>query len=129
MEYQKPIIVPATANTPRFVSALYERIQPLTAPAFRSIFASNHFHIIATVVRVLRYRPPRNLWENTAKASRRKCEFDQMREVPSDDLALATSHLAQSSSASRVAAGASGFFIWRVRVLHFEPIGRAAAPA
>src|SRR5262249_32946082 len=39
-------------------------------------------------------------WENTAKASRRKCEFDQMREVPfvrkADDLALATSHLAQS---------------------------------
>jgi hypothetical protein len=28
-----------------------------------------------------------------------------------DDLALATSHLAQSSSASRVTAGASGFFI------------------
>jgi hypothetical protein len=69
MEYQKPIIVPATANTPRFVSTLYERIQPLTAPAFQSIFASNHFHIIATVVRVLRYRPPGNLWENTAKAS------------------------------------------------------------
>src|SRR6516162_10352765 len=99
MEYQKPIIVPATANTPRFVSTLYERIQPLTAPAFQSIFASNHFHIIATVVRVLRYRPPGNLWENTAKASRRKCEFDQMREVPfvrkADDLAFATSHLAQ----------------------------------
>ena len=39
-------------------------------------------------------------WENTAKVSRRKCEFDQMREVPfvrkADDLALATSHLAQS---------------------------------
>jgi hypothetical protein len=47
-----------------------------------------------------------NLWENTAKASQRKCEFDQMREVlfvrEADDLALATSHLAQSSSASRV---------------------------
>jgi hypothetical protein len=41
-----------------------------------------------------------NLWENVAKASRRKCEFDQMREVPfvrkADDLALATSHLAQN---------------------------------
>jgi hypothetical protein len=51
-----------------------------------------------------------NLKENTAKASRRKCEFDQMREVPfirkADDLALATSHLAQPSSASRVTAGA-----------------------
>jgi hypothetical protein len=39
-----------------------------------------------------------NLLENTAKASRRKCEFDQIREVPfvrkADDLALATSHLA-----------------------------------
>src|SRR5215472_13763101 len=56
-----------------------------------------------------------NLWENTAKASRRKCEFDQMREVlfvrEAGDLALATSHLDQSSSASRVTAGASGFFI------------------
>jgi hypothetical protein len=45
------------------------------------------------------------LQENTAKASRRKCEFDQMREVPfvrkADDLALARSHLAQFSSASR----------------------------
>src|SRR5215472_8853115 len=39
-----------------------------------------------------------NLLENTAKASGRKCEFDQKREVPfvrkADDLALATSHLA-----------------------------------
>ena len=56
-----------------------------------------------------------NLLENTAKASRRKCEFDQIREVPfvrkAGDLALATSHLAQFSSASRVTAGASGFFI------------------
>src|SRR5262245_45480922 len=38
-----------------------------------------------------------------------------MREVPfvfkADDLALATSHLAQSSSASRFSAGAYGFFI------------------
>src|SRR5262249_38540940 len=46
-----------------------------------------------------------NLLENTPKASRRKCEFDQMREVlfvrEAGDLALATSHLAQSSSASR----------------------------
>jgi hypothetical protein len=51
-----------------------------------------------------------NFKENTAKASRRKCEFDQMREVPfirkADDLALATSHLAQPFSASRVTAGA-----------------------
>ena len=56
-----------------------------------------------------------NLLENTAKASRRKCEFDQMREVlfvrETDDLALATSHLVQSSSASRFTAGASEFFI------------------
>src|SRR5262249_32828643 len=56
-----------------------------------------------------------NLQENTAKASRRKCEFDQMREVPfvrkANDLALATSHLPQSSSASRVTAAQSGFFI------------------
>src|SRR5262249_36832074 len=56
-----------------------------------------------------------NLLANTAKASRRKCEFDQMREVPfvrkAGDLALATSHLAQSSSASRFTAGASAFFI------------------
>src|SRR5262249_34779461 len=39
-------MVPATANTPRFVSA----IQPLTAPTFQSIFASNHFRM-ATIVR------------------------------------------------------------------------------
>ena len=56
-----------------------------------------------------------NLWENAAKASRRKCELDQMREVPfvckADDLALATSHLAQSSSASRLTAGAAGFLL------------------
>ena len=53
--------------------------------------------------------------ENAAKASRRKCELDQMREVPfvckADDLALATSHLAQSSSASRLTAGAAGFLL------------------
>jgi hypothetical protein len=65
---------------------------------------------------------PINLWENTAKASRRKCEFDQMREVlfvrEAGDLALATSHLDQSSSASRFTAGAFAFF-------HFEPIGGA----
>jgi hypothetical protein len=51
------------------------------------------------------------LWENTAKASRRKCEFDQMREVlfvrEAGDLALATSHLAQSSSASCFTVGAA----------------------
>jgi hypothetical protein len=51
--------------------------------------------------------------ENAAKASRRKCELDHMREVPfvpkADDLALATSHLVQSSSASRLTAGAAGF--------------------
>ena len=45
-----------------------------------------------------------------------------MREVPfvpkADDLALATSHLAQSSSASRVTAAQAGFFIL--------PVGRAA---
>jgi hypothetical protein len=56
-----------------------------------------------------------NLLENTAKASRRKCEFDQIREIPfvrkADDLALATSHFPQSSSASRFTAGAAGFFI------------------
>ena len=47
---------------------------------------------------------------SAAKASRRRCEFDQMPEVPfvrkADDLALATSHLAQPFSASRVTAGA-----------------------
>ena len=57
-----------------------------------------------------------NLLENTAKASRRKCEFDQIREVlfvlEAGDFALATSHLDQSSSASRATAGASGFFIF-----------------
>jgi hypothetical protein len=57
-----------------------------------------------------------NLQENTAKAFWRKWEFDEMREVPfvpkADDLALATSHLAQSSSASRFTAGASAFFIF-----------------
>ena len=56
-----------------------------------------------------------NLQQNIAKAFRRKCEFDHMRKVPfvpkADDLALAMSHPAQSSSASRVTAGASGFFI------------------
>src|SRR5919204_6419930 len=56
-----------------------------------------------------------NLQENTAKASRRQCELDKMREVPfvrkADDLALATSHLAQSSSASRLTAGAAGFLL------------------
>jgi hypothetical protein len=48
------------------------------------------------------------LQENAAEASWRKYGFDQMRKVPfvtkADDLALATSHLAQSSSASRVTA-------------------------
>jgi len=57
-----------------------------------------------------------NFLQNTAKAFRRKCEFDQMREVlfirKADDFALgATSHFAQSSSASRFTAGAAGFFI------------------
>lgn len=56
-----------------------------------------------------------NLQENTAKASRRQCELDKMREVPfvrkADDLALATSHLAQSSSASRFTAGCVGFLL------------------
>src|SRR5262245_37975345 len=49
-----------------------------------------------------------NLLENTAKDYRRKCDSDQIREFPfvrkADDLALATSHLAQSSSASRFTA-------------------------
>src|SRR5262249_6092205 len=49
-----------------------------------------------------------NLFEKTGKTSRRKCEVDQIREVPfvrkAGDLALATSHLAQSSSASRFTA-------------------------
>jgi len=53
--------------------------------------------------------------EGTSKASRRNCEFDQMREVlfvrKADDLALATGHFAQSSSASRVTAAQAGFFI------------------
>jgi len=44
-----------------------------------------------------------------------KCEFDQMREVlfvpKADHLALATSHLVQSSSALRFTAGAAAFFI------------------
>src|SRR5262245_58637450 len=56
--------------------------------------ATSHWDASVTVERI-------NLYENTAKASRRKCEFDQMREVPfvrkADDLAFATSHLAQSS--------------------------------
>jgi hypothetical protein len=59
-----------------------------------------------------------NLWQNIAKAFPRKCEFDQVWEVPfvrkADKLALATnvtSHLAQSSSASRFTAGAFEFFI------------------
>jgi hypothetical protein len=53
-----------------------------------------------------KHRDPGN---TRAKASRRRREFDQMPEVPfvrkADDLALATSHLAQSSSASRFTAG------------------------
>jgi hypothetical protein len=59
-----------------------------------------------------------NFWKNTVKAFQRNYEFDQMREVPfirtADKLALATdlrSHLVQSSSASRLTAGASAFFI------------------
>jgi len=52
------------------------------------------------------------LQEGTAKASRRNCEFDQMWEVTfvrkANDLALATSHLTQSSSASCVTAGLDG---------------------
>jgi hypothetical protein len=55
-----------------------------------------------------------NLWENVAKGSQRKCEFDHIREVPfipeADDLALATSHLAHSSSASCVTAAQAGFY-------------------
>jgi hypothetical protein len=56
-----------------------------------------------------------NLKENTAKASRRKYEFDRMREVPlihiPSDLGLTTAHLPQSSSSSRFTAGAFAFFI------------------
>jgi hypothetical protein len=43
-----------------------------------------------------------NFLDDIAKAIRRKCEFDQIREVPfvrkAGGLALATNHLAQSSS-------------------------------
>ena len=53
--------------------------------------------------------------ETAAKALRWNREFDQMREVlfvrEAGDLALATSHLAQSSSSSRFTAGAAAFFI------------------
>jgi hypothetical protein len=53
--------------------------------------------------------------ETAAKALRWNREFDQMREVlfvrEAGDLALPTSHLAQSSSSSRFTASASGFFI------------------
>jgi hypothetical protein len=49
------------------------------------------------------------------RALKRKCEFDHMREVlfvrEAGDLALATSHLAQSSSASRFTAAHAWFFI------------------
>jgi hypothetical protein len=52
--------------------------------------------------------------KTSRKPSGGKAEFDQMREVPfvlkADDLALATNHLAQSSSASRFTAGAAEFF-------------------
>jgi hypothetical protein len=55
-----------------------------------------------------------NLSQNIAKAFQRKCEFDQMREVPfvrkPDELVLATSHLAQSPSASRVIRRTSRIF-------------------
>jgi hypothetical protein len=53
------------------------------------------------------------LQESTAKASRRKRKLNQMREVlfvrEAGDLALATSHLAQSPSASRVTRAQAGF--------------------
>jgi hypothetical protein len=59
-----------------------------------------------------------NLKQNAAKTFRRKCDFDHMREVPfilkANRLALATnatSHLVQSSSASRFTAGAAGFLL------------------
>jgi hypothetical protein len=68
-----------------------------------SIPAAANWDASVTVERI-------NFQENTAKASRGKCEFDQMREVPlvrqADDLALATGHLAQSSSASASLLGA-----------------------
>jgi hypothetical protein len=55
------------------------------------------------------------LEESAAKAFRRNSEFDQVREVPfvrkAHDLALATGHFAQSSSASRVTAAQDGFFV------------------
>src|SRR5262249_23087820 len=56
------------------------------------------------------------------------CELDQMREVPfvrkADDLALATSHLAQSSSASRLTACAVGLLLTQCR----ERPGRYGEP-
>jgi len=55
------------------------------------------------------------IYETAAKALRWNREFDQMREVlfvrEAGDLALATSHFAQSSSASRLTAGAAGFLL------------------
>jgi hypothetical protein len=82
---------------------------------FVSTLAATDWDASFTVERI-------NCQENTAKASRRKCEFDQMWEVPfvrkADDLALATSHLAQSSSASRVTAAQAG----RVRIRNIMPI-------
>src|SRR6516225_7516230 len=64
-----------------------------------------------------------HLQENTAKAFRRKCEFDQVREVPfvrkADKLALATnvtSHLVQSSSASRLALDRKASYAAQARV-------------
>ena len=54
--------------------------------------------------------------EREKEAAGRKCEFDHItgssvRFPKVDDLALTTSHLAQSSSASRFTAGAFEFFI------------------
>src|SRR5262249_34795457 len=64
-----------------------------------------------------------SLGKHCESLSRRKCELDQMREVPfvrkADDLALATSHLAQSSSTSRLTAGVA-------RILAFDPAARPA---
>src|SRR5215471_17945940 len=87
---------------------VWEAESNIELPALVSTPAAADWDASVTVERI-------NLWENTAKASRRKCEFDQMREVlfvrEAVDLALATSHLPQSSSASRLTAGASEFSI------------------
>src|SRR5262245_9270622 len=86
MEYQKPIMVPATANTPRFVSALYERIQPLTPPAFQFIFASNHFHMSDSSPRGEPDTPGWRLGRNPTTASRRGVDHSNMDQSPARHL-------------------------------------------